>query len=256
MECEFEKKVSKLHEKGNYEKIIELSGSAESDEAQRLSWFWPTFNDLQWIRNLLDNFKCKGIVSVGCGTGLLEWIIQQYLNCDVIGIEVDKLWWQSKYSPSFYLNKIIFTSKKSPVNISAEYAVLFCYFNNSEAFKSYLTDYPGHLVVVIGPEKGKNRHTDPRPFDKKFSKMGWKLHTSKKLDNGIDCITAYFCSSVAKNRRSKDLGLKTKIEDDPDREVSVKFPRGIVLTIIVIYGIFRNPVRTNDDDDDDDDDDE
>ncbi|XP_074100927.1 uncharacterized protein LOC141528664 [Cotesia typhae] len=191
MECEFEKKVSKLHEEGNYEKIIELSGSAECDEAQRLMWVWPTFNDLQWIRDLLDNFKYKKIVSVGCGTGLLEWIIQQYLNCDVIGIEIDKSWWQSKYSPSFYLNKIIFTSKKSPVNISADYAVLFCYFNNSEAFKSYLTDYSGHLVVVIGPEEGKNRHTDPRPFDKKFSKMGWKLHASKKLDNGIDCIAAY-----------------------------------------------------------------
>ncbi|XP_057334348.1 uncharacterized protein LOC130673377 [Microplitis mediator] len=191
MGSEFEARIIKLYEEGKHEEIIKLSDFSECDEVRRLLWVWPSFNDLKWLKKIITDLKFKGIVSVGCGTGLLEWIIQQYLNCDVIGIEVDEPWWQSKYSPRCYLNKIIFTSKKKPANIPPDYALLFCYFNNSAAFESYLTNYSGQLILVIGPATGTNRHTDPLPFDRKFAALKWKLHDFKKLDNGIDLIAAY-----------------------------------------------------------------
>lgn len=80
MESEFETRILKLYEEGKHEEIIELSNFAECDEVRRLLWVWPSFNDLKWLKKIITDLKFKGIVSVGCGTGLLEWIIQQYLS--------------------------------------------------------------------------------------------------------------------------------------------------------------------------------
>ncbi|XP_034951209.1 uncharacterized protein [Chelonus insularis] len=192
LENEFENEVTRLHSEGKFKEIIALSESVECYKAQRLLWVWPTFNDLNWIKEIIIDYNLHGIMSIGCGTGLLEWIIQQYLNCDVIGVEADQCWWSSKYSPPCFLSKIIFCDRKNPsVNIPTNYAILFCYFNNGQAFENYLKIYQGNVILIIGPNEGQNRYTDPLPFDVKFDKLGWKLSRMRKLDNNTDCITVY-----------------------------------------------------------------
>lgn len=114
-----------------------------------------------------------------------------FQDCHMIGLEVDRSWWTSKYSPPFYLDKIIFIDTEHSINIPENYIFLFCYFNDGEAFNNYLITYTGKILLIIGPGNGYNRCTDPLPFDTKLIKFGWKLDRSRKLDNGKDYITVY-----------------------------------------------------------------
>lgn len=77
-EYEIEMEISQLLSEGKWKDIINFVNSDENFEARRLLWVWPTFNDLNWIKISIDELKLEGIVSIGCGTGLLEWIIQQH----------------------------------------------------------------------------------------------------------------------------------------------------------------------------------
>lgn len=114
------------------------------------------------------------------------------LGCDVIGVEADEFWWQSKYSPPIYLNKIIFTERDNcNLVIPSDFAILFCYFNNGQAFYDYMKNYKGKFLFIIGPDDGQNRCTDPLPFDSKLFNLGWKLCNARLLDNKKDFITIY-----------------------------------------------------------------
>lgn len=73
-----EEQVCKLHSRGQWERIINLETNEGNDEGRRLLWFWPSLNDLDWIKSVIEDYQLKGIASIGCGSGLLEWIIQQY----------------------------------------------------------------------------------------------------------------------------------------------------------------------------------
>lgn len=112
---------------------------------------------------------------------------------DVTGIELDKSWWHSKYSPPLFLDDIIFIDENRVENfeISSQYAILFCYFNNGEAFCNYIENYKGNLVFVVGPSRGQMRSTDPMPFDEKFISRRWKLLKTKEILHSNDCITVY-----------------------------------------------------------------
>lgn len=78
LERELEKRITLLHSEGKWKEIIALGESDENHEACRLLWVWPTLDDLNWIKNVIEDYNLRGIVSIGCGTGLLEWIIQQH----------------------------------------------------------------------------------------------------------------------------------------------------------------------------------
>ncbi|KAK0180637.1 hypothetical protein PV327_003000 [Microctonus hyperodae] len=194
IEDEFENFVSQLHSEAKWKEIISLYANKETNETcRRLLWVWPTMADLNWIKFIISDCGLDGIVSIGCGTGLLEWIIQQHSQFPVIGVEVDQLWWESPYSPAFYLDNIIFTSKtNSLINIPHNYGILFCYFNNGPAFEDYINNYHGKIVLIIGPIEGQNRSTNPLPSDViKLKSFGWKLNNIRKLDNNKDCIAVY-----------------------------------------------------------------
>ncbi|XP_063987193.1 uncharacterized protein LOC135167676 [Diachasmimorpha longicaudata] len=186
-----ESQISSLWREGKWEDIINF-GKSWNYEAWRILWVWPSMNDLDWIKEIILEHQVQGIISVGCGTGLLEWIIQQCTKCEVIGVEADKCWWQSKYSPTMYLNKIMFvTEANSTVDIPSNYAMLFCYFNDGDAFYDYMKNYSGRVIFIIGPDKNQNRCTDPLPFDGKLNELGWRLSRARKLDNEKDFFTVY-----------------------------------------------------------------
>ena len=72
-----------------------------------------------------------------------------------------------------------------------KYALLFCYFNNGEAFREYLNHFKGDTIVIIGPAEGI-RVTDPSPLSPNFSNNDpWKLVASKEFGNQQDIIAIY-----------------------------------------------------------------
>lgn len=104
---------------------------------------------------------------------------------------MDSSWWNSKYSPPQFLKNIAFVENRSTnFQVPRKYAMLFCYFNNGEAFHDYMENYKGNLVLVIGPE-GDNCTTDPLPFDTKFKEYNWKLIKERKLMYSNNYITVY-----------------------------------------------------------------
>lgn len=187
-----EENILSLYNAQKWQEIAALSSTAKNLRTCRLSWVLPDINDLHWINDVVRRYNLLGIASVGCGCGLLEWLLEKYSGLDILGIELDSSWWNSKYSPPKFLKNVIFIENE-PTNFSIpkRYAMLFCYFNNSEAFCKYIENYKGNLILVIGPVQGHNCITDPLPFDKKFEKYNWKLIKEKRLVYSNNCITAY-----------------------------------------------------------------
>lgn len=75
--------------------------------------------------------------------------------------------------------------------LNSNYALLFCYFNNGPAFLDYISNYKGDVVFIIGPGKGKGRHTDPEPFKANFGDITWRLHAYQEVKNSKDFIAVY-----------------------------------------------------------------
>ncbi|XP_043461305.1 uncharacterized protein LOC122497940 [Leptopilina heterotoma] len=192
MENPIMEKVVKLYNENKWRDIIELLNNCDIENSRQLLWVSPNFKNLSWIKNIINETNLKGIVSVGCGSGLLEWLIQQNCDCDVHGVEIDKSWWCCKYSPPIFLKKITFVSDtESTVSIEKNYALLFCYFNNEPVFLNYLREFNGNVIFVIGPDEGQNRYTMPLPFDKKFTEYGWHLSKSQEISFSKDFICMY-----------------------------------------------------------------
>ncbi|XP_053975841.1 uncharacterized protein LOC128874801 [Hylaeus volcanicus] len=188
-----EEKIIDLYSQGKWIDIVNLDCISNEFEKCRLFWVLPTINDLNWIKEIIDKHSLAGLASIGCGCGLLEWLFREYSGLDVIGIELDRSWWRSKYSPPLFLENIFFVQENNIENLclSEKYALLFCYFNNELAFSDYVANYKGNLIFVIGPEDGQHRFTDPMPFDTKFDEYGWKLLDKKQVERSNDYITVY-----------------------------------------------------------------
>lgn len=188
-----EEEILSLYNEQRWEDIVNMNCTHEEVEKCRLFWVLPSMPDLIWIREQIRKHNGIGLVSIGCGCGLLEWLFQKLSGLDVIGIELDQSWWCSKYSPPLFLENIIFIRENETKNfcISDRYAILFCYFNNEQAFYSYAKNYRGNLILVIGPSDNQLRFTDPLPFDRKFEELGWRLAAKSQIGRCNDCIVAY-----------------------------------------------------------------
>ncbi|XP_018376035.1 PREDICTED: uncharacterized protein LOC108769513 [Trachymyrmex cornetzi] len=189
---DIDENIISLYNAQKWEEVAALSSASDNLKSSRLSWIFPDINDLYWINDIIRKYNLTGIASIGCGCGLLEWLLQKCSGLDVMGIELDSSWWHSKYSPPQFLKNIIFVENKS-VNfqVPKRYAMLFCYFNNCTAFCNYMESYKGNLIFVIGPAQGNNCTTDPLPFDEKFKKYNWKLIKQKRLVCSNNYIVAY-----------------------------------------------------------------
>lgn len=118
----------------------------------------------------------------------------------VFGVELDNSWWKSSYSPKTFID-LSFAGNELTPNFLQEactsndwnFALLFCYFNNHEAFIRYLDAYHGKYLIIIGPGNDCGRHTDPQPFELnlKDNKERWKLVSSCHIGNSVDFIAIY-----------------------------------------------------------------
>ncbi|GJQ79172.1 hypothetical protein Trydic_g5421 [Trypoxylus dichotomus] len=111
-------------------------------------------------------------------------------DMDVLGYEINKGWWTSRYSIPMFID-LIYCNQESNPELNPKYALLFCYFNDGEAFRKYVRGYRGSLIFIIGPGEGKGIHTEPQPFKPDFENNNWMLLDYQEVKNTKDFIAAY-----------------------------------------------------------------
>lgn len=76
----FDEQLNNYVENVNLNEIFKLKSLIKIEERSRYLWAWPDNNILKLLKHELQKLSIKRILSVGCGSGLLEWIIQQYCS--------------------------------------------------------------------------------------------------------------------------------------------------------------------------------
>jgi len=170
---------------GNWRKLLALGDCLDQQLKRKLLWMWPTSVDLDYFNQLLSMHNIHRILSIGCGSGLLEWLMTASggRKVSMFGLEVDRKWWQSKYSVRSFipLNYVEGASQlhtellTSCCNDAPPCALLFCYFNNRGAFLDYLKVFRGKWLILIGPQPARGIHTDPNPVQPQLPEDQWTL---------------------------------------------------------------------------------
>lgn len=162
--------------------VIEAGKEFSVKEKSKYLWAWPSVQCFQWLEKILNENHIERILSIGCGSGLLEWLISQTTGTHVIGLELDKSWWTSPYSPQKFI-ELKFTDRqitnqflKDCIQLdNNQFALLFCYFNNRQAFLEYMRAYDGDLIIIVGPSSEHHIVTDPNPLNPHFENDEWIL---------------------------------------------------------------------------------
>lgn len=68
------RQITSLKNQKNWKALLRLS---EDREAFKFLWAWPAEGDLLYLKGVLRRHQVVGVTSVGCGCGLLEWLIQE-----------------------------------------------------------------------------------------------------------------------------------------------------------------------------------
>lgn len=162
-------------------------------------WAWPTTVEcFNWLEEILSKNHVANILSIGCGSGLLEWLISKATGVHVVGLELDKSWWKSSYAPTTFIelkfteNQITTQFLKKCIQMDEnQFALLFCYFNNHRAFIDYVRAYNGDVIIIIGPTT-TDIVTDPNPLNPNFDNDEWSLldycHFNDQLSN---CMSVF-----------------------------------------------------------------
>lgn len=77
-EGNIEENILSLYNARKWRDIAALSSTAKDLRTCRLSWVLPDVSDLHWIDDIVRRYNLPGIASVGCGCGLLEWLLEKY----------------------------------------------------------------------------------------------------------------------------------------------------------------------------------
>lgn len=183
----------------DYEGVIEIGANFSTEERSKFLWAWPTVDCLNWMKRLFQENGIENILSIGCGSGLLEWIVSNSSGIRVNGLELDKSWWQSNYSPKTFVD-LKFTDSnitneflRKCANIETDqFALMFCYFNYRDAFLEYIRVYKGDFIILVGPMSEEYIVTDPNPLNPKFETNEWSMLCYYQLnDRNLNCISIF-----------------------------------------------------------------
>lgn len=174
-----EENLSNLVVDNQWQSIISMEPLFTREEKSKFLWAWPSHMCLSAIRRVLNENAVTSILSIGCGSGLLEWIINRATDIPVSGLELDRSWWTSPYAPKTFID-LHFTNcpitsdflrrcASSATTTSDNFALLFCYFNNRTAFLDYVEVFTGELIIIIGPAENSGIVTDPTPMNPQFA---------------------------------------------------------------------------------------
>lgn len=62
---------------GRWPSVCALGERYERSERSRYLWAWPTRRGIRTLGLTLRRLDCEHVLSIGCGAGLLEWLLQQ-----------------------------------------------------------------------------------------------------------------------------------------------------------------------------------
>ncbi|KAK9873819.1 hypothetical protein WA026_002177 [Henosepilachna vigintioctopunctata] len=77
MDDEFFASVVDFYKNKNWKSILNLNEFSNNVKAIRILWVWPDEDDLKFIHKVILKHGMIGVSSIGCGSGLLEWILQE-----------------------------------------------------------------------------------------------------------------------------------------------------------------------------------
>lgn len=75
-----EKVLLELTENADWRQVLTLPSSYPLKELSKYLWAWPNEEDLKLFGKVLKDLDVRSILSVGCGSGLLEWVIHNALG--------------------------------------------------------------------------------------------------------------------------------------------------------------------------------
>merc|ERR1719250_220310 len=160
---ERKEKVLQLIQKGDWRAVIQEYEGIDEYREPLLVWIRPPLACLTFIQQQLTILGLDTVSSVGCGCGTLEWLLQAATGVRVRGYEVNRQWWEGTHSTPHYITmEYVDEMDGKTCTIPASSAIMFCYFNSLDYFHTYLQDYKGPCVILIGPVDGV-RHCEPEP---------------------------------------------------------------------------------------------
>lgn len=74
---DLEDRLINFTEKRNWKEVIKLGECYALTEKSRFSWAWPSEDCLTNLKQVLQRNSVGSILSIGCGSGLLEWILKE-----------------------------------------------------------------------------------------------------------------------------------------------------------------------------------
>ena len=60
-----------------WRKLVNYGGNWNLLDRNQFLWAWPEISDLYFLNGQLKKIGIKHVLSIGCGRGLLEWIINE-----------------------------------------------------------------------------------------------------------------------------------------------------------------------------------
>lgn len=136
----------------------------EAEEIDREDFFWsPTQQDIaamfcphskREVKQIADEARsvigCTGISSIGCGSGVFEWLLEEFFPNEVAVVDCsfDVIISQVRDSQRFL--KMI-SGRWAPLpQIPRGHAMLFCFPVSQIPFDRYLEQYEGPGIIIIG----------------------------------------------------------------------------------------------------------
>lgn len=75
MEDNFANSVIDLYKEKNWRDIVERFH--DHPDRSKLLWVFPTVDNFEFLKKCVEKFGCDRILSIGCGSGLLEWMTSE-----------------------------------------------------------------------------------------------------------------------------------------------------------------------------------
>lgn len=72
---EIVEEVTELYKQGDWKTIVKKFRTHPN--RNKVLWVFPTEENFKFIGSCMVKLNCEAIVSVGCGSGLLEWMITE-----------------------------------------------------------------------------------------------------------------------------------------------------------------------------------
>lgn len=221
--ADLEARLLALSNASDWHGVIEVGGQYPIGERTKFLWAWPSIECLEWLKRCLTHQHIRRVLSIGCGSGLLEWLIEKSTAVPVTGLELDKSWWQSAYSPKTFVELRFTDSELTSAFLadcasaaSEEFALLFCYFNSRDAFLQYMRCYGGNCVIIVGPMSERHVVTDPNPLSPRFEDDDWTLFDCYQFNDMLEnCMSVY-----VRAKAISDVGSNREGDEGLTREVS------------------------------------